>query len=169
MLDLGKTSESGFQYWEGSAGFPRAYGCPGDELHNWTRMSERRADGKYHTIDGRWVHDATGYYVLHCGHPTANYPYYITGPEGESKLGGGFRTMKQAKAAVEESLAITVEWPIVCSIPFPEPEPEPEPEPRKEHLRELFEADKERRRLQHIAECDAVLQDSQNFDLYAIA
>jgi len=116
MIDLGHKTESGQRYWDGSGAFPRAYGCPGPDVGSWARISERRADGKYHTIDGHWEHEATGYQVLHCGHPTANYPYFVKGPDGESKLGGGFRLLQDAKAAVESSLAITVEWVAIGSF-----------------------------------------------------
>jgi hypothetical protein len=38
----------------------------------WTRLS---APGD--KLGTRWRHDASGIEVRHCGHPTANHPYYI--------------------------------------------------------------------------------------------
>jgi hypothetical protein len=42
--------------------------------------------------------------VIHCGHPTALWPYYIVTPAGETVLapsGRGFRYLAVAKAEVE--------------------------------------------------------------------
>lgn len=53
-----------------------------------------------------WRHES-GWSVRHCGHPTANYPYYGIPPrDGEEMLlapnGRGFRLLKDALRAVEE-------------------------------------------------------------------
>jgi hypothetical protein len=51
-----------------------------------------------------WRH-ASGWIVQHCGHPTANWPYYLVSPQGDSPIiashGHCFRTLQEAKAAVE--------------------------------------------------------------------
>lgn len=53
------------------------------------------------TLDG----EPTGYVIKHCGHPTANWPYYIVRPDGQEMysggigLGYGFRRLAEAKAA----------------------------------------------------------------------
>lgn len=50
------------------------------------------------------VHES-GWKVIHCGHPTANWPYYTESPDGkESRIGlngRGFRYLVEAKKAVE--------------------------------------------------------------------
>jgi len=56
------------------------------------------------TCAAAWRHKS-GYVVQHCGHPTANYPYYIIPPAGEMILaenGRGFRLLADAKAEVLE-------------------------------------------------------------------
>jgi hypothetical protein len=43
--------------------------------------------------------------VIHCGHPTANFPYYICSAQGETILapnGRGFQLLALAKARVEQ-------------------------------------------------------------------
>lgn len=47
---------------------------------------------------------ASGHTVRHCGHPTANWPYYILTPDGETVLapnGRGFKYLADAKHEVE--------------------------------------------------------------------
>jgi len=59
-------------------------------------------------LSARWEHQASGWEVRHCGHPTANWPYYATTPEGRvvvASNGRGWRTLKDAQAAVEELAA----------------------------------------------------------------
>jgi hypothetical protein len=46
-------------------------------------------DGNYGGCGAVWEHH-TGWKVIHCGHPTANYPYYGESPDGkEIMLAGG--------------------------------------------------------------------------------
>lgn len=52
----------------------------------------------------RYVLEGTGYQVQHCGHPTANWPYYGITPDGRDIFthnGKGFRLLEEAKAAIE--------------------------------------------------------------------
>jgi hypothetical protein len=55
-----------------------------------------------------WKHDS-GWMIHHCGHPTANWPYYLVAPKtGHIVLaqnGHGFRTSALAKDAVRAILA----------------------------------------------------------------
>jgi hypothetical protein len=67
----------------------------------WTRLSARGLP----TCFGRWLYEPNGCAVLHCGHPTAIWPYYIVRP-GSTKIlvapnGHGFRTLKLAMDAAE--------------------------------------------------------------------
>ena len=51
---------------------------------------------------------ASGYRVIHCGHPTALRPYYIESPDGKTILapnGLAFPRLAEAKAAVEKLTA----------------------------------------------------------------
>lgn len=63
------------------------------------------------TLDGRgcgdqWSHP-NGWRVIHCGHPTANYPWYGHGPNDETMLSGGinlgmaFQYLTDAQIACE--------------------------------------------------------------------
>ena len=51
------------------------------------------------------VHNASQMRVHHCGHPTANFPYYILDVVGARRIlaanGRGFQQLKDAKAHVE--------------------------------------------------------------------
>ncbi len=51
-----------------------------------------------------WEH-ASGWQLIHCGHPTANFPWYGVSPDGRERLihpnGMAFRLLRDAKAAVE--------------------------------------------------------------------
>lgn len=62
----------------------------------WTAIPGRVP--KLHT---RHVHNASGWAVLHCGHPTANYPYYVVTSAGaelvDPDTGRGFRRLELAK------------------------------------------------------------------------
>ena len=54
----------------------------------------------------------TGWRVIHCGHPTALWPYYIQMPDGRSVIspsGVAFRLVKDAKAAAEQLAAGQIE------------------------------------------------------------
>ena len=67
---------------------------------NWTRTS--LADGKCHT---RYEH-AAGWEVVHCGHPTAIWPYYLRRLDDPSAIvvshnGLGFRGVRIARRVVE--------------------------------------------------------------------
>ena len=56
---------------------------------------------------GVWKHES-GWLVLHCGHPTALWPYYGVSPSGETLLapnGYAFRLLVLAQEAVEEQTA----------------------------------------------------------------
>lgn len=54
---------------------------------------------------GKWLHVESDWFVKHCGHPTASWPYYGLAPDTERMIvgpnGRGFRTLAQAKAAVQ--------------------------------------------------------------------
>jgi len=66
----------------------------------WVRLS---APGN--KLGATWEHPS-GWQVHHCGHPTANWPYYAVDPTDNGRLyvthnGKGFRTLVAAFAAVE--------------------------------------------------------------------
>jgi hypothetical protein len=68
----------------------------------WERNDAR---GK---IGARYTHKPSGWVVIHCSHPTANFPYYIQTDTGERILapnGRGFRHVDEAKQAVEAAHA----------------------------------------------------------------
>lgn len=71
----------------------------------WTRLS---APGD--KVGATWRHDASGWLVRHCGHPTANWPYYAIDPaHGERRVvvssgGLAFRRLADAVFAVEDVL-----------------------------------------------------------------
>lgn len=58
-----------------------------------------------HKLTGRWVH-VDGWTIVHCGHPTANWPYalydahgrmHCTGaPQGNPTCGYAWRTVRRA-------------------------------------------------------------------------
>jgi len=55
-----------------------------------------------------WQLDGTDYLVLHCGHPTANYPWYGLRPDGSmilcglnGRLGVAFRYLDDAMVGAE--------------------------------------------------------------------
>lgn len=51
---------------------------------------------------------ASGWQIHHCGHPTANWPYYLTAPGGSEMImshnGRGFCTVAICKAVVAHLL-----------------------------------------------------------------
>jgi hypothetical protein len=55
---------------------------------------------------GAWYfHGPSGWTVHHCGHPTANFPYYILTKDGDRVLapnGRGFQRLEIAQHHVEE-------------------------------------------------------------------
>jgi len=76
--------------------------------------------GKFKT----WQLAGTEYLVRHCGHPTANYPWYGLRPDGSmitsgwrGERGMAFRYLDDAKVAVEldhagkrGAIALTATW-----------------------------------------------------------
>lgn len=79
----------------------------------WSRLS--RPGDKCRAY---WEH-TSGWIVRHCGHPTANWPYYAVDPAEPARTvvthnGQGFRTLLDAFEAVEDVLAgamvATNEW-----------------------------------------------------------
>jgi hypothetical protein len=67
----------------------------------WTRLS----DPKRSKCSQRWKHDS-GYEVTHCGHPTANWPWYVASPADPGLClvadhGHAFRLLSEAMDAVE--------------------------------------------------------------------
>jgi hypothetical protein len=66
----------------------------------WTRLS--KPGDKCHAT---WRH-ASGWIVRHCGHPTANWPYFLEDPNAPgytivSFNGYGFQNLAAAKSVVE--------------------------------------------------------------------
>lgn len=71
----------------------------------WTRLS--RAGDK---LTALWRHDASGWLVQHCGHPTANWPYYAVDPAHPERVvvapsSRAFRSLADALPAVEDVVA----------------------------------------------------------------
>lgn len=76
----------------------------------WTRAG---TEGKLGAI---YTHDVSGWVIRHCGHPTANWPYYGISPDAEHAdemllTGGigrgiGFRLLVEAQVAVEHVVAV---------------------------------------------------------------
>lgn len=46
-----------------------------------------------------WFHAATGWTVHHCGHPTANWPFYAINPNGETVVAWNGLGFKDARTA----------------------------------------------------------------------
>lgn len=76
-----------------------------DDAQNggWTRSGAGKCDAQ-------WRHNASGWFVEHCGHPTALYPLSLTDPARPGALivsqnGRGFAHLAKAKAAVEGLIA----------------------------------------------------------------
>lgn len=62
----------------------------------------------HQTCGAQYLHTPSGWVVRHCGHPTANFPYYIETPRGRhiyAPNGRGFQLLKDAKQRVEEEYA----------------------------------------------------------------
>lgn len=71
-------------------------------LSTWERVVTIPALGSKGAIH---AHRPSGMTVTHCGHPTANFPYYILTPAGEQILapnGRGFQRLALAKSHVEQ-------------------------------------------------------------------
>lgn len=65
----------------------------------WTRLSEPGSK-----TSQQWVHDASGWHVEHCGHPTANWPYVVLDADGRLQVGDHgrcHRTLRDAFDFVE--------------------------------------------------------------------
>lgn len=66
----------------------------------WTRNDARSKTAAVYTHTSGWR-------VVHCGHPTALWPYYLLSPEGLELVasnGHGFRLLVDAQVAVERFL-----------------------------------------------------------------
>jgi len=67
----------------------------------WIRVGS--SPFKIHTY---WIHQASGWQIHHCRHPTANFPYYILTPDGRRVVnprnGRGFQRLHLAQEHVEE-------------------------------------------------------------------
>ena len=66
----------------------------------WTRLGKG--------LFSLWKHDASGWFVKHCGHPTAPCPWFILSPEGQLILnpnGRAWRLLADAFDHVEQLLA----------------------------------------------------------------
>lgn len=76
---------------------------PGIE-YKWKRFTGFRGSQCGSTthlyVDGQ----DTGWFIRHCGHPTALYPYTITDPNGkqylDGKTGRAYRRIREAKDAL---------------------------------------------------------------------
>jgi hypothetical protein len=72
-------------------------------LPTWERVPDfYPGGGKLGTVH---IHTRSGWVIHHCGHPTANFPYYILKPDGERVLapnGRGFQRLELAKQYTEE-------------------------------------------------------------------
>jgi hypothetical protein len=69
----------------------------------WERVAG--SQGKLNTVH---IHKPTGWQIHHCGHPTANFPYYILDADGRRILaanGRGFQRLELAKKHTEENNA----------------------------------------------------------------
>ena len=73
------------------------------DAHGWIRLSAPGNKCATH-----WRH-VSGWEVHHCGHPTANWPYYLTAPESGREITSfnalGFKTLAVAKIVVHGLLA----------------------------------------------------------------
>ena len=81
------------------------------------RSGWTRAGGVGHGSCGcEWLHNASGWLVKHCGHPTALHPYYGVPPAGGEILlaptGYAFNDLIDAQIAVELK-----HWRAVQNIP----------------------------------------------------
>lgn len=77
---------------------------PREPRSAWVRLPGR--SGK---LDARYLHTASGWIVRHCGHATANWPYYAVDPAHPdvptvTHNGLGFQTIDRAFSAIEKVL-----------------------------------------------------------------
>ena len=67
-----------------------------------------RREGVYGKCGGRWYLGGTGYFVEHCGHPTALWPYTGVRPDGSTVTGPcgklTFGKLAECQAAVEQAM-----------------------------------------------------------------
>lgn len=77
-------------------------------------MARKKPDDHWRKVDDvTWELVGTDYLVKHCGHPTANWPYYVLDPDGRTMIarnGHGFRLLADAKAAARREAEEP--WPI---------------------------------------------------------
>jgi len=76
---------------------------------SWRRPGWERLSRPGAKLDARWRHTASGWEVRHCGHPTANWPYFGVDPAhpGAATVthnGRGFRNLATAFDQVEAVL-----------------------------------------------------------------
>lgn len=91
----------------------------------WIKIKSDPHGGKFLIFE----HPYSGWQIEHCGHPTANWPYTLTSPDGWHLIvgpnGRGFPNLAAAKAGVAEILAgisrVTKDGRV---LPINEPEPE---------------------------------------------
>lgn len=67
----------------------------------WVRESPAQG-----TVWTRWRDKLSGWKLQHCGHPTANWPYYLIDPDHPDKTtvsfnGFGFKTVAVCKEVIE--------------------------------------------------------------------
>lgn len=71
----------------------------------WERLSRPGCK-----LSARWMHTDSRWLVRHCGHPTANWPYFAVAPDPSpaelvtSFTGRGFRTLTNAFETIEAHL-----------------------------------------------------------------
>jgi hypothetical protein len=71
----------------------------------------RRVDGGSGKIGSVYKHPS-GYWIEHCGHPTANWPYALYGPDGYMLLAPNGRAWPNLRAAADEVDAQIAAGPI---------------------------------------------------------
>jgi hypothetical protein len=69
-------------------------------MNDWIHLS-----GPGEKCGGAWLHHS-GWEVHHCGHPTANWPYYLVSPKNRRRIviahsGRGFKTLAAAQTVVK--------------------------------------------------------------------
>ena len=62
----------------------------------WTRVPGALGG----SCGSRHVHES-GWKVIHCGHPTANFPYYVEGPDEKLYFAPNSRAFRRLKLAKE--------------------------------------------------------------------
>lgn len=72
------------------------------------RAGWKRLSPPGHKLRAEWLHEASGWLVKHCGHPTANWPYYARQPHDPALVvthnGKAWRTLLEACEGVESVL-----------------------------------------------------------------